>query len=92
MVALGALNPTSLQVRGALVLMSLIRQAMSLAQKLSDNSSTPSGIHCVLLWWHVRLNEHPAEVLQLLRATDFLSEQRELDNVEEFVVKFMGFA
>lgn len=61
---------------------------------LFDNSSTTLGIQYiyVLLRWHVRLNKHLAELPQLLRATDFLSEQRKLDDVEEFVVKFMCFA
>ena len=39
-----------------------------------------------LLWWYVWLNEHLAELFQLLRATDLLCEQRELDDMEEFVV------
>jgi len=37
------------------------------------------------------LDEHPAKVFQLLRSTDFLCEQWKLDDVEEFVVEFMGF-
>jgi hypothetical protein len=44
-----------------------------------------------LLGWYVRLNEHLAEAFQLLRTTDFLSEQWKLDDVEEFVVKLVGF-
>jgi hypothetical protein len=49
------------------------------------------GRTLVLLWRYVRLNEHLAKLFQLLRATDFLREQRKLDNMEEFVVKFVGF-
>ena len=39
----------------------------------------------------VRLDEHLAEFLQLLRSTNFLGEKWELDDVEEFVIKFVGF-
>ena len=49
------------------------------------------GRTLILLWWHVRLNEHLAKLFQLLRATDFLREQGKLDNMEKFVVKFVGF-
>jgi hypothetical protein len=66
-------------------------QVAPLARALSGNSSIPLTVHYVLLWWHVRLNEHLAEVFQLLGATDFLGKERELDDVEEFIVKFMGF-
>ena len=45
----------------------------------------------VLLWWHIRPNEHLAKVFQLLRAPDFLREQRELDDMEEFVIEFVSF-
>lgn len=37
------------------------------------------------------MNEHTAEIFQLLRSTDFLCQQWKLDDVEEFVVEFMGF-
>lgn len=57
---------------------------------MSRNSSAPEE-NCVLLWWYIRLNEHLAKVFQLLRATDFLCEQRELNDMEEFVVEFVGF-
>lgn len=44
----------------------------------------------LLLLRIVWLNEHLAELLQLLRTADFLSEKRELDDMEEFLIKFMG--
>ena len=37
------------------------------------------------------MNKHLAEVFHLLRTAHFLGEQWELDDVEEFVVKFVGF-
>ena len=40
---------------------------------------------------YVRLHKHLAEFLQLLRSTNFLGEKWELDDVEEFVIKFVGF-
>lgn len=58
---------------------------------LSDDLSTVFTSYYVLLRWRIWLDEHLAKVFQLLRATDFLSEQRKLDDVEEFIVKFMGF-
>jgi hypothetical protein len=57
----------------------------------SDSSSATLERNGILLWRHVWLNEHIAEVFQLLGASDFLREQRELDDVEEFVVEFVGF-
>ena len=36
------------------------------------------------------MNEHVAKVLQFLRSTDFLCEQRKLDDMEEFVVEFVS--
>ena len=57
---------------------------------LSRNSSAP-GERSGLLWRYVWPNEHPTKLSQLLRATDFLREQRELNDMKEFVVEFVGF-
>jgi len=37
------------------------------------------------------LDEHLAKVFQFLGSTNLLCEQRELDDVEEFVVEFVSF-
>ena len=44
----------------------------------------------LLLVRRIRLYEHLAKFLQFLRPADFFREKRELDYVEEFVVKFMS--
>ena len=44
-----------------------------------------------LLWGRVRFDEHLAELLELLRSPNLLSEEWELNDMEELVIKLVGF-
>jgi len=64
---------------------------MTLVAALLSRDSSTLEDWSVLLWWYVWLNEHLTKLFQLLRAADFLGEQRELDDMEEFIVEFVSF-
>ena len=46
-------------------------------------------VYTSLLWRRVRSDEHLAEVLEFCRATDLLGKERELYDVEKFIVELV---